>query len=168
MAGILHDKIVEACKRGTPIQLTSGDILRKLPFKRRPLRIPDLYYGNELAVEALTLPNADGRLTKFGYTYKNLALAIPVPDNITEIWLYDPATDTIEEKLRRNINKLRTPRIELECLKCGYKWTPRSPRTPKMCPSCKRRDWTERLEYKAYAHTITERKPEIVTTDIRS
>lgn len=30
---------------------------------------------------------------------------------------------------------------ELECLKCGNKWYPRTPKKPKMCPACKSRSW---------------------------
>ncbi len=29
---------------------------------------------------------------------------------------------------------------KLECLRCGYKWTPRVS-IPAVCPSCKRRNW---------------------------
>jgi len=152
MPGELHEKMVEACKRDTPFQLSDGNNLMKLPLKNRPRRIPDLYYEDKLAIEVLTFPAKDGRLSKFGYTYRNLALTISVPDNITEIWLYDPATDTIVEKLHRNINKLRTPGVELKCFKCGYTWTPRTPRTPKMCPNCKRRDWNERPKAGASGH----------------
>lgn len=150
MPGILHEKMVNACKHGIPVQLSSGVELSKLPYKNKPRRIPDLYDGNELAVEVLTFANG-GRLNKFGYNYRNLALVIPVPDNVTEIWLYDPATDTIVERFRRNISKLRTPRVELECFHCGYKWTPRLSRMPKMCPNCKRRNWNERPKYGAHA-----------------
>ncbi len=32
---------------------------------------------------------------------------------------------------------------KLECLRCGYKWTPRTP-NPVVCPSCKRRNWNTR------------------------
>ncbi len=152
MPSELHDKMVEASRRVTPIQLNDGDSLRKLPFKNKPRRIPDLYHEDKLAIEALTFPTKDGRLSRFGYTYRSLALTIPVPDNITEIWLYDPATDSIVEKLHRNLSKLRTPGVEVKCFKCGYKWAPRIPRTPKMCPNCKRRDWNERPKAGASGH----------------
>lgn len=34
---------------------------------------------------------------------------------------------------------------ELKCLKCGYKWYPRTaPKLPKQCPNCKRMDWNKR------------------------
>jgi len=153
--GELHTRMVEACRRDTPIQLNDGSNLSKLPMRDRPRRIPDLYHENKLAIEVLIFPNRDGRLSKFGYVYRSLVLTIPVPDNVTEIWLYDPATDTIVEKLCRNIGKLRTPRVELECFKCGYKWSPRSPKTPKMCPNCKRRDWAERPKYGAFTRAKT-------------
>jgi predicted Zn-ribbon and HTH transcriptional regulator len=32
---------------------------------------------------------------------------------------------------------------KLECLRCGYKWTPRVS-LPAVCPSCKRRNWNTR------------------------
>lgn len=151
MPSELHRKMVEACRRSTPAQLRDGSELNRLPYKNNPRRIPDLYLEDKLAIEVLTLPNNDGGLPKFGYTYRNLALTIPVPDNVTEIWLYDPAADAIVEKLHRNVGRLRVPHVELECFKCGYKWTPRLPKPPKMCPSCKSRDWNKRQPYGAYA-----------------
>lgn len=30
---------------------------------------------------------------------------------------------------------------ELECLRCDYKWFPKSPTKPKVCPRCKSRVW---------------------------
>ena len=32
--------------------------------------------------------------------------------------------------------------VTLECLKCGYKWFPRTA-NPKKCPECQRRDWNK-------------------------
>jgi len=142
MPGILHEKMVNASKRATPIVLSVGADVIKLTHNRQPRRTPDLFNSNEIAIEALNLSTA--KLDKFGYTYKSLVVTIPIPDNITDIWLYDKAVDAIVEKFHRNVDKIRIPRIQLECFRCDYTWTPRIAREPKMCPRCKRRDWNVR------------------------
>jgi len=35
---------------------------------------------------------------------------------------------------------------EYECLRCGYKWIPRSERVPRRCPQCKSRYWDRKVE----------------------
>jgi len=30
---------------------------------------------------------------------------------------------------------------QLECLKCGYQWFPKSEKYPKVCPNCNNRRW---------------------------
>ena len=140
----LHEKMVSASKRATPIPLSVGTDIIKVTNKPQPRRIPDLFNTNEIAIEVLNFPNG-GRLDKFGYTYKNLVLVIPVPDNVTDVWIYDEANDEIIEKFRRDADKVRKPRITLTCFKCDYTWTPRAAHEPKMCPQCKNRDWNTRL-----------------------
>lgn len=34
---------------------------------------------------------------------------------------------------------------QLVCKQCGYKWYPRSPEPPKVCPYCKHRNWNEEV-----------------------
>jgi len=34
---------------------------------------------------------------------------------------------------------------QLECRICGYKWYPRTPHLPKVCPNCKHRNWNEEV-----------------------
>jgi rubrerythrin len=34
---------------------------------------------------------------------------------------------------------------QLVCKVCGYKWFPRAPSLPKVCPSCKHRNWNEEV-----------------------
>jgi len=39
-----------------------------------------------------------------------------------------------------------TPSIEvpyLECKRCGHKWIPRNPKTPKVCPGCNSPYWNK-------------------------
>ncbi len=154
MPGILHEKMVNASKHATAIVLNDGADLMKL--SNRPRRVPDLFHSNEIAIEALTFPNG-GRLEKFGYTYKSLVVVIPVPDNVTDIWLYDEVTGKIVEKFHRNVDKIRVPRIQLKCFRCDYEWTPRISGQPKMCPQCKSRDWNVR---QSHSFTEQERKKE--------
>ena len=33
---------------------------------------------------------------------------------------------------------------ELKCLRCSHKWYPRTPKIPKLCPSCKSKYWQEK------------------------
>jgi predicted Zn-ribbon and HTH transcriptional regulator len=30
---------------------------------------------------------------------------------------------------------------KLACKRCGHQWYKRSPKNPKVCPRCKRKDW---------------------------
>lgn len=143
MPGILHEKIVAASKRATPVVLSIGADITKVMHRSQPRRTPDLFSGNEIAVEALTFPNG-GRLEKFGYAYKSLVVAISIPANVTDVWLYDETIDAIVEKFHRDISKVKAPRVPLECFRCDYVWVPRISRMPKMCPRCKRRDWNIR------------------------
>lgn len=34
-------------------------------------------------------------------------------------------------------------KIKLVCLLCGWDWAPRTERTPRECPRCKRYKWNE-------------------------
>ncbi len=144
MPGELHEKMLTACKRVTPLTLTEGNDIRKVIGKGQPRRTPDLFRADEIAVEALNFSN-NSRLEKFGYTYKNLVLVIPVPDNVTDVWIYDEANDKIVEKFHRDTDKVRSPRVILKCFLCDYSWTPRVPHEPKMCPQCKSRNWNVRV-----------------------
>jgi len=38
---------------------------------------------------------------------------------------------------------------ECECKKCGYKWFPRTPVEPTICPKCKSRFWREGRQRRA-------------------
>jgi rubrerythrin len=39
-----------------------------------------------------------------------------------------------------------TPTIkQLVCKVCDYKWYPRTPDLPKVCPNCKHRNWNEEV-----------------------
>lgn len=143
MPGILHEKMVNASMCATAAVLSVGAEIRKLTHKRQPRRIPDLFSTNEIAIETLNFSNG-GRLDKYGYTYKSLVVVIPIPDNVTDIWLYDESADSIVERFHRSIDKIRTPRVQLECFRCDYKWTPRIAKAPKMCPRCKSREWNTR------------------------
>ncbi len=144
MPGELHEKMVNASKCATPIQLSVGADIIKTTGKPQPRRTPDLFNSTEIAIEVLNFSNRS-RLDKFGYTYKNLVVVIPIPDNVTDVWLYDEATNKIIEKFRRDTDKVRKPRVVLTCFKCDYTWTPRVAHEPKMCPQCKSRDWNIRL-----------------------
>lgn len=35
---------------------------------------------------------------------------------------------------------------QLECNNCHYKWYPRSPTLPKVCPNCKHRNWNKEVQ----------------------
>lgn len=37
---------------------------------------------------------------------------------------------------------------ELECLRCKHTWYPRTPKKPKLCPSCKSKYWNEARDEK--------------------
>lgn len=32
---------------------------------------------------------------------------------------------------------------KLKCLRCQHEWYPRTPKKPKVCPVCKRKNWNE-------------------------
>lgn len=47
---------------------------------------------------------------------------------------------------------------ELECLRCGHHWPPRTQQRPKVCPSCKSRIWDKPPKVRSIADLSAEQR----------